>query len=426
MKNSKSTHLLFLKKFCLKFSVTQKIVFRANLKPLPFLRIKLSFWAQIYTQFTGDQVLIHDRRDLSIVYDAINFAPLKKSNLSRYKTAQKKRTATRKKVKRIRTSLFELSRMKKPKSKHAKQLQKHLIRIKVKRPKGASRKNFFTALAMNLRVQTGQRDKIFQGILNIYPFENIFNKLFKTFNLPKELLAISFVESSFNPKATSKVGASGVWQIMPFIDKKILPQGKGIDSRRNVILSTLGALHLLSQNFKILKRWDTAVTAYNSGTKHLLRARKRFRKKNADLAYILKRYRSRHLGFASKNFFSEFLALVYILEYKELLFPLDGINYMAIEKNPKIRYNNINVYISKCGFMPERFYASLKKSSPYLKHINNHLKHDKRIYSRGTVLFSDVHLSPRLYHKLPFIELKKRFPQKYFLTLKNKKCRALK
>ena len=187
-------------------------------------------------------------------------------------------------------------------------------------------------MARNVRAQTGQRNNIFQGILNAAPFDGFFADLLKAFNLPHELVAIAFVESSFNPNAVSKVGASGVWQIMPFIEQKILSRGKNIDSRRSVLLSTLGAFHLLAQNYKILKRWDLAVTAYNSGTKHLLRAQKQFRKKNIDLPYILKNYHSAHLGFASKNFFSEFLALVYVLEYKDLLYPLKGVSYQSLKK----------------------------------------------------------------------------------------------
>ena len=406
--------------------MTPKIASINNFKIPPYFRERVVFWAQIYTQFTTEQVLIHDKNNLAIVYDAINHAPSPQSKQSKFQKARKRSRVTSQRVSRIKKSLLELGRTRRPRSKHAQELQRHLIKLKVKRPKGVSRKKYFGDLVQNIRVQTGQRDKIFQGILNASPFEDLFQRLFKTFGLPHELLAISFVESSFNPLAISKVDAKGAWQIMPFIDKKLFPQERGIDARRNIIMSTIGAFHLLAQSFQILKRWDLTVTAYNSGTKHLIRAKRKFRKKkNIDLAYILQNYRSSHLGFASKNFFSEFLALVYILEYKELLFPLDGVKYAAIEKSTKLRYGNISAYISKCGFIPQRLYASVKKSSPHLLQINDHLTFSEKIYPRGTIIFSDTHLISRRYHKLSFRELRKSFPKHYRTLIKKKKCNSI-
>ena len=391
----------------------------------PYFKKQVLFWAQIYTQFTSDQVLIHDKNNLAIVYDALSYSSITSSKLSNYQRVQKRNAMTLGAVRKIKQSLFTLGQTRYPSSQHAQELQKHLIKLNIRVPKTMSRKKFFTKLAQNIRVQTGQRDKIFQGILNVFPFEHFINKLFDHFELPRELLAIAFVESSFNPKVTSRVGARGVWQIMPFIGKKLFPQEKGIDSRRNVLLSTLGALHLLAQNFQILKRWDLAVTAYHSGTKHLIRAKRKFRKKNITLAYILKNYRSLHLGFASKNFFSEFVALVYILKYRELLFPLDGLNYHAIEKNPKLKHHDINIYLSKCGFIPQRFYSALKKSSPHLLQINTHLKLPQNIYQRGTILLSDIPLTSKRYYKLSFRELRRNYPKNYRKLIKNKKCHSI-
>ena len=415
----------FPKKVLLKILKDPKNRVEKTFKISPYFRKQVIFWAQIYTQFTTNQVLIHDKNNLSIVYDAFDYSSLARSKISNYQKVRKQNIMNLKAIRKIKKSLLVLGKTKRPQSKHVRELQKHLIKIRVKVPKGMSRKKFFTSLARNIRVQTGQRDKIFQGMLNVFPYENFINKLFDHFNLPPELLAIAFVESSFNFKATSRLGAKGVWQIMPFINKKLFPQVKGIDPLRNVLLSTLGAFHLLAQNFQILKRWDLAITAYNSGTKHIIRAKRKFRKKNLDLIYLLKNYRSRHLGFASKNFYSSFLALVYILKYRELLFPLDGLNYSAITKNPKLKYSNINVYLSKCGLIPRRLYSSFKKSSPHLSQINNHLQFPKKLYPRGTILLSDVHLASRRYYKISFRELRRNFPKNYRKLIRKKKCNEI-
>ncbi|MCY4643626.1 MAG: transglycosylase SLT domain-containing protein [Bacteriovoracales bacterium] len=390
-----------------------------------YFKKSVLFWAQIYTQFNSNQVLIHDKNNLSIIYDAIDFSHLSKSGLPGHRIKKEKESLGLNSVKKIKQALLELSKTRKPKSKYAKDLRQHLIKIKLKTPKGISRKKFFTNLSKNIRIQTGQRDKIFQGILNAEPFKTFIHQLFKHFELPPELLAIAFVESSFNPAATSQARAKGVWQIMPFIGKKLFTQEKELRSIRNIPLSTIAALHLLAQKFKILNRWDLAVTAYHSGTKHLLLARKKFRKKNIDLAYILKHYKKAHLGFASKNFYSEFLALVYILKYKTLLFPLEGLDYKSIEKNPTFRYGNIDVYVSKCGLIPKRFYSSLKKSSPYISQINNHLISDNKIYKRGTIVLSDVELNPNRYQKLSWMQVRRNYPKNYRNLIKSNKCGAL-
>ena len=391
----------------------------------PYFKKQVIFWTQIYTQFNSEQILIHDKNDLSIVYDAVDYTPLKKAGLNPYQIASKRHFMSMNVVKKIKKSLFALSRTTRPKFIHGQNLQRHLIKIGLKKPKNISRKKFFRTLAMNVRVQTGQRDKIFQGLLNAFPFENFIQDLFKAFELPHELLALAFVESSFNPRATSRIGAKGVWQIMPSISRRLFYENKNIQPRRNTLLSTLGAFHLLAQNYKILKRWDLAITAYNSGFKHLLRARRKFRKKNISLPFIFKNYQSRHLGFASKNFFSEFLALVYTLKYKETLFPLQGIQYENIDKNPKIRYGHINAYISKCGFMPQRLYSSFLKKSPHLPKINTHIKFSKKIYPRGTLVFSDQNLSKERYYKLSLNQLRRNYPKNYRKLIKKNPCKII-
>lgn len=386
---------------------------------------RVLFWGQIYTQFSSKQVLIHDSKNVSIVYDALNFEELYNSKkLNRYQVARERSRIIANSVKDLKKSLLFLSKNSRYKSKKARKLENHLKSIGLKIPrKGKKRRLLFRKLSKNVRVQTGQSDKIFQGIINSYPYLDFLYKKFDYFELPKELLAISFVESSFNLKATSKVGASGVWQIMPFISKALLPRGKNKRPRRNVLMASLGAFHLLAQNFKILKRWDLAVTAYNSGTKHLLRARRKFKKKNISLAYILRNYKTRHLGFASTNFYAEFLALVYILQYKEKVFPLDGVKLDTASSNPQLRYKDIKVYVSKCGLKPQRLFSALKRTSPHLADINNHFRRPRSFYSRGALVFSDIHLSSKRYYKLSNKQLRRSYPKNYKKLIKNKKCK---
>ena len=374
---------------------------------------------QIYTQFSSQQVLLHDKNDLAIVYGSLDFSSLPN------KRQQDKFKITRTAIKKIKKSLIELSQIAHPKSDYAQQLQEHLLELNIKKPPHISQKKFFLQLSQNIRSQTGQRDKIFKGILTIYPFKKTTFSLLKIFNVPKELIAIPFVESSFNPQAHSKANAVGVWQIMPFIGKKLFYRNSDIASRKNVLLSTLGALHLLKQNYKILNRWDLAITSYNSGFRHILKVKKKLKEKDLDLISVLEHPSSSHFLFASRNFYFEFLALAYVLSYQEFFFKISDLKNISINDNLWLHNNNINPYISKCGLIPKRLYSSLKKTSPHLHKINDHLLSSDKIYPRGTIIFSDVILPSNTYYKLSKKDIVKNYPKNYPKLIKNKKCRKL-
>ena len=296
------------------------------------------------------------------------------------------------------------------------QMQKELPSGKVKRRK------FFNSLLVRLRTQTGQRDQVYAGITRSLPYWEFLLKQVKSFGLPPELLSISFLESSFNPKAYSKVAAAGVWQIMPLIGNLILPRRtKSIDYRLNPVVSSLGALHLLRENKMILKRWDLAIPAYNSGTRFFVKMKKKLRgnKKHYNLEYILKNFKSSSIGFASRNFYTEFLALAHVLAYKDRIFPIDG-----LEENIKGFRDpaNLKIYISKCSIKPERIFNLLKNKTPLIRDINSHFKHPNNLFKRGTLLVHDGVLSPKKYYELTQKELKKTFPKKYYRNIRNKSC----
>ncbi len=282
------------------------------------------------------------------------------------------------------------------------------------------RRKFFTKLVDNLRTQTGQRNLIYQGVNRALPYFDFLEDKIKLFGLPKELIAISFLESSFNIKAHSKVSAVGIWQFMPFIGNLFMPRSsKNVDYRRNPIISSLAAFHLLKENKLILRRWDLAVPAYNSGPKHLKKAIKKFSKhkdkKNIGLEYILKNYEHPHIGFASKNFYSEFLALTRVLAYKSKIYPLKGL------KNNQ-NFKNVDIYVSKCRIKPIKIFKALKENSPQITDLNYHFLNPHKVYSRGHLIVSDLSLTSRKYYKLSDKQIKSVFPKKYKKFIKSKSC----
>lgn len=378
------------------------------------------FWFSIYTQFSSKQVVIHDMNDLDIVYNIMDFSELHSSNINRFAKAK------------LQTQLaLEYTRkLKKTLKKFAKSLKKlnpeeEGILAAVKRnhkiPKSWKKRNyFFKKLAQNVRTQTGQRDKIYNGMIRAIPYFEYLYKTIDAFKLPRELIAITFLESSFNPKAYSKVGAAGAWQFMPYISSLFMPRRNDhVDYRLSPVISSVSAFHLLKQNKMILKRWDLAVPAYNSGTKHLVKARKKFKKvKNLDLAYILEKYDHAHLGFASKNFYSEFLALVHVLAYKDVIYPLKGF----LDSFKRFNTHNLNIYVTKCKITPKKIFKLLKKSSPDLYELNYHYRHPKRKFKRGNFLVSDITLTSRRYYKLSMKQIVKDYPKFWPKLIKKKRC----
>ena len=95
-----------------------------------------------------------------------------------------------------------------------------------------------------------------------------------------------------------------MWQFTRSTGKHYMTVSYAIDERRDPIISTRAAARLLKRNFKKFRNWPMAITAYNHGVSGMLRAQRR----KGDYETIFKEYRSRIFKFASRNFYSEFLA----------------------------------------------------------------------------------------------------------------------
>ncbi len=91
--------------------------------------------------------------------------------------------------------------------------------------------------------------------------------------LPAELALLPFVESAFDPHATSPVGAAGLWQFMPDTAVYLgLSQNWWFDGRRDVIDATEAALDYLTHLHRDFGDWLLALAAYNAGSARVQRA----------------------------------------------------------------------------------------------------------------------------------------------------------
>ena len=149
-------------------------------------------------------------------------------------------------------------------------------------------------------------DRFREGLIRSGAYVDQIKEIFRSYGLPSDLAYLPHVESSFNPKAYSKFGAAGLWQFMRSTGKRFLEIDYTLDERRDPIRASHAAARLLKENYKALGTWPMAITAYNHGLAGMMRATR----SKGNYEAIFKQYRSRLFKFASRNFYSEFLAAV--------------------------------------------------------------------------------------------------------------------
>ncbi|MGE5061870.1 MAG: lytic transglycosylase domain-containing protein [Betaproteobacteria bacterium] len=170
-----------------------------------------------------------------------------------------------------------------------------------------------------IRSQRGAKEHFAEGLKIAGRYISEMKKIFRAEGLPVELAYLPLVESSFNIRARSGAGAVGMWQFMPDTGKKFLRIDGNIDERRDPFESTKAAARLLKENYQLLGNWPLAITAYNHGTDGMFRGIKAV--ESDDIVDLIRQYRSPTFGFASKNFYAEFLAVVELATNKDTYFP---------------------------------------------------------------------------------------------------------
>lgn len=271
------------------------------------LETNVKFWVSIYSDYTTDQGVLHDSEYIDLIYDVLDFTAISaQSGLNIY---QKERL----KLKRVKEAkLRVIAMLKKFETlKDASTLPENEKRIWDYFEKNVDgKKKFKEATSKSrLRFQLGQRDRIMQGIFFSGRYLEDFERLFREAGLPIELTRLVFVESSFNVLARSKVGASGLWQIMRYTGRPYMMINNSIDKRNHPVEATKTAAKLLRNNYQMLQSWPLAVTGWNHGPSGVLKLTKLY--KSRDLGDLVEGNGTRRrLGFASRNFYASFLAVL--------------------------------------------------------------------------------------------------------------------
>ena len=140
----------------------------------------------------------------------------------------------------------------------------------------------------------------------------LFEEQLDKYDIPLEMKYLAIVESALNPRARSRVGATGLWQFMYGTGKMYkLNVSSYVDERRDPIKSTEAACRYLSKLYDIFDDWDLALAAYNSGPGNVNKA---IRRSGGYKNYWNIR---RNLPRETAGYVPAFLATMYLFEYAE-------------------------------------------------------------------------------------------------------------
>jgi len=257
------------------------------------LQPAIQFWTRVYTELETRSGFIHDSWHMGIVYAELHF----EKGLSR---RQQSKVVKRKK-RHYQRLLRNIA------TKRGRYLTTEEAKVYSLWPKGTKFSTLRRA-AKKIRFQRGQADNFRQAVVRSGRWEGFMKRTLREKGVPEGLWILPFVESSFNPAAYSSVGAAGVWQFTRSTGKRYMRIDHVVDERRDPIRATESAAQLLKHNFEVTGRWPLAITAYNHGAAGIRRAARKVG--SDDIGVIIQKYKKGKgsFGFASRNFYAEFLA----------------------------------------------------------------------------------------------------------------------
>jgi membrane-bound lytic murein transglycosylase D len=270
----------------------------------PELEPDVNFWVSIFTEYDSDQGVLHDSRNLAVVYERIDI-PVKTSGRERRRLIDQRRSHLGKLLRILASG-------------KRKNLSSEEQRVLGLWPEGVPDRVLAEAID-NIRYQQGLSDRFREGLKRAGRYRAHVHREFARLGIPVELAALPHVESSYNPDARSHVGASGIWQFTRSTGRRFMQVDHVLDERNDPFAATVAAGRLLAYNYSITGNWPMAITAYNHGLAGVRRAMQA----HGDTAYveILRDYRGRAFGFASRNFYVAFLAALQVDRSAERYFP---------------------------------------------------------------------------------------------------------
>lgn len=296
----------------------------ADADPFPvseFLRPRVEFWKRVFAEWSEREFALHDSVYPQLVYEVLR---LPDSMATSSYASQHYVRLRRQRV------------------------EERLRHLEAKVAAGAPLEDDEKALALlvattagnealrgahtRVRAQRGLRERFRRGIELSGRYLDRFGEIFREAGLPEDLSYLPHIESSFDPRARSSARAIGLWQFTRTAGRRFLKVGSALDERWDPIASAYGAARYLARAYELLGSWPLAITSYNHGVEGMLLAKERF---GTDFDRIVREFDGRHFGFASKNFYAEFVAAREIARDPAAYFP-EGV---ALE--PPLRHDRL-------------------------------------------------------------------------------------
>jgi len=159
-------------------------------------------------------------------------------------------------------------------------------------------------------------------------------RIFASYGLPTRLTRLPLVESSFNVEAYSKAAAAGLWQFIPSSARLYMRLNNVVDDRRDPWTSTDAAARHLRDDYDALGNWPLALTAYNHGRGGIAKGLKAVG--GTSLSDLIERYDAKSFGFASSNFYAEFIAASEIeRDYRN--------HYGELQREPQLHFDTVQI-----------------------------------------------------------------------------------
>lgn len=297
----------------------------------PELRPRINFWIDVFTRYGQHEVVFHHRDYPSVTFGSLSFEAeaghLSPRQLERLKKSQKTAFEGR-----VLGAFKYLATGAGPRT----SLEQSIVSQMRFIPGGTSKYQKVVREGL-VRGQTGIKERFADAIKRSGRYMPLLEKIFSEAGLPKELTRLPFVESSFDYKAYSSVGAAGIWQFMPRTGRVFgLRITSAVDERRDPVEAGKAAAKYLRQAYSELGTWPLALTSYNHGVYGVKRAVKRMG--TSDINRIVEFHGKRQFGFASNNFYPEFLAALEVYEQHDKYFP--GLSIESVLSYDEIKLSN--------------------------------------------------------------------------------------
>ena len=283
--------------------------------PVPAeLERDVAFWLRVYTEVDTNGGYIHDANNLAVTYETLSLSGQRRSDEAVIKNAKKLYAGILESLADDRSALS--SEQKRVLALWGPEVTPMQLR----------------AAAGNIRFQRGQSDRFREGLRRSGEWLAHINTELASRGLPPGLAVLPHVESSFNPDAYSSVGAAGIWQFTRSTGRRYLHIDYVVDERMDPFAATTAAAQLLEHNYQLTGTWPLALTAYNHGASGVRRAARQTG--STDIDKVVRNYRGRAFGFASRNFYVSFLAAKQASENPERYFA-------PFESSTAIDYNTV-------------------------------------------------------------------------------------